>query len=61
MDEPFYSVFHAQIELGDIGRTKLYELVNRGDLELLKLDRKSVITGRSIRRFKEKLLAQLAE
>jgi hypothetical protein len=60
MDEPLYSVAQARTDLGNIGRTKLYELVNRGDLELLKLDGKSVITGRSMRRFKEKLLEQIA-
>lgn len=60
MDEPFFSVAQARQDLGGIGRTKLYELVARGDLELLKLDGKSVITGRSVRHFKEKLLTQLA-
>lgn len=60
MDEPFFSIAQARQDLGGIGRTKLYQLVARGDLELLKLDGKSVITGRSVRRFKEKLLLQLA-
>ncbi|WP_267434103.1 hypothetical protein [Sphingomonas sp. GM_Shp_1] len=60
MDEPLFSVAQARQDLGGIGRTKLYQLVARGDLELLKLDGKSVITGRSVRRFKEKLLTQLA-
>lgn len=60
MDEPFFSITQARTDLGNIGRTKLYELVARGDLELLKLDGKSIITGRSMRRFKEKLLEQLA-
>ena len=60
MNEPLFSLSQARADLGNIGRTKLYELVARGDLELLKLDRKSVITGRSIRLFKAKLLEQLA-
>jgi hypothetical protein len=60
VDEPFFSVTQARTDLGSIGRTKLYQLVARGDLELLKLDGKSVITGRSMRRFKERLLEQLA-
>jgi hypothetical protein len=60
VDEPFFSLDQARTDLGNIGRTKLYELVARGDLELLKLDRKSVITGRSMRQFKAKLLEQLA-
>lgn len=60
MDERFYSLVEARSDLGSIGRTKLYELVARGDLELAKLDGKSLITGRSIRSFKAKLLEQLA-
>jgi hypothetical protein len=60
MDDPFFSLSQARTDLGNIGRTKLYELVARGDLEMLKLDGKSIITGRSIRRLKEKLLEQLA-
>ncbi len=60
MDEPFFSIAQAREQLGSIGRTKLYELANRGDLELLKLDGKSIITGRSLRSFKQKLIAQIA-
>lgn len=60
MDDPFFSVNQARQDLGGIGRTKLYELIARGDLELLKLDGKSIITGRSLRSFKQKLLNQLA-
>lgn len=60
MEEPFLSVHQARADLGNIGRTKLYQLVARGDLELLKLDGKSMITGRSLSRFKAKLLEQLA-
>lgn len=60
MYEPFYSIAQARADLGNIGRTKLYELVGAGDLELVKLGRKSVITGRSLRRFKARLLEQIA-
>ena len=60
MDERFYPLAQARSDLGSIGRTTLYELVARGDLELVKLDGKSLITGRSIRSFKAKLLEQLA-
>jgi hypothetical protein len=59
MDEPLLSLDQARQDLGGIGRTKLYDLVERGHLELLKLDRRSVITGRSMRQFKAKLLEQL--
>lgn len=60
MDEPLFSISQARADLGNIGRTKLYALVGAGDLELLKLGRKSVITGRSLRQFKAKLLEQVA-
>lgn len=60
MDEPFFSVAQAREQLGSIGRTKFYELANRGDLELLKLDRRSLVTGRSLRSFKQKLIEQNA-
>lgn len=60
MDEPLFSIAQVRTDLGNIGRTKLYSLVGAGDLELVKLGRKSVITGRSLRRFKEKLLEQVA-
>ena len=60
VDDPFFSVAQARQDLGGIGRTKLYELIARGDLELLKLDGRSMITGRSLRSFKQKLLEQLA-
>jgi len=60
VDERFFSITQARTDLGGIGRTKFYELAARGDLEILKLDGKTLVTGRSIRRFKEKLLEQLA-
>ena len=60
MDEPLFSIPQVRADLGNIGRTTLYALVGNGDLELVKLGRKSVITGRSLRRFKEKLLEQIA-
>ncbi|GHH16061.1 hypothetical protein GCM10008023_19640 [Sphingomonas glacialis] len=60
MDEPFLSIPQAQAELGGISRANAYNLINRGDLELVKLGRKSLITGRSINRLKNKLLEQIA-
>lgn len=60
MDEPFFSIPQAQAELGGICRAHAYNLINRGDLELVKLGRKSLITGRSINRLKNKLLEQIA-
>lgn len=60
MDEPFFSIARAQAELGGICRANAYNLVARGDLELVKLGRKSLITGRSISKLKSKLLEQIA-
>lgn len=31
-----------------VGRTKVYELINRGDLETAKVDRRRLVTHRSI-------------
>mgnify|MGYP003575490107 CR=1 FL=1 len=60
MDEPFYSFPQAQAELGGASRGHVYNLINRGDLELVKLGRKSLITGRSISKLKARLLEQVA-
>ena len=60
MDEPFYSFPQAQAELGGISRGHAYNLINRGELELVKLGRKSLITGRSLSKLKAKLLMQVA-
>ncbi len=60
MDEPFFSFPQAQAQLGGISRAHAYNLINRGDLELVKLGRKSLITGRSISKLKARLLEQVA-
>ncbi|CAM3133395.1 Excisionase [Sphingomonas antarctica] len=60
MDEPFFSIPQTQAQLGGISRAHTYNLINRGDLELVKLGRKSLITGRSITGLKTKLLEQIA-
>ncbi|WP_342658251.1 hypothetical protein NPJ82_02600 [Sphingomonas sp. NY01] len=60
MDERFFSISQARADLGNIGRTKLYELVNDKRLELVKLDSRSMITGRSISKLKRELLDQVA-
>lgn len=60
MDEPLLSFPQAQAELGGICRSSAYNLINRGDLELVKLGRKSLITGRSVSKLKARLLDQAA-
>jgi len=45
------STKRAKEELGGIGQTKLYELLGRGELDAVKIGRKTLITGASIERF----------
>jgi len=45
------STKRAKEELGGIGQTKLYELLGRGELDGVKIGRKTLITGASIKRF----------
>ena len=44
-----WSINGARVALGDLGRTKLYQLVSRGDLQLVHIDGRSFITDESIR------------
>jgi len=37
------SITQAMTYLGDIGRTKIYELIRRGELEVLRIDSKPII------------------
>lgn len=46
MDKRFngaLSITQAMVYLGDIGRTKIYELIRRGELEVLRIDSKPII------------------
>ncbi len=47
----------AQDYLGGIGRTLLYDLVNRRELELVKIGRRSFITVESLDAFLDRLRA----
>jgi hypothetical protein len=42
-----HSIPSTCVQLG-VGRTKVYELINRGDLETAKIDRRRLVTHRSI-------------
>jgi excisionase family DNA binding protein len=42
-----HSITAACHQLG-VGRTKVYELINRGDLETAKVDRRRLVTHRSL-------------
>ena len=46
------------ILLGGIGVTKFYELVTRGDLELVHIGRRSFLTDTEIRRYVDELVAR---
>lgn len=37
--------------LGDIGRTKMYQIINRGDIEVTHIDSKPVILVEELNRF----------
>ena len=46
MDQRFngaLSITQAMSYLGDIGRTKIYDLIRRGELEVLRIDSKPII------------------
>ncbi len=46
MDKRFYgalSITQASFYLGDIGRTKMYQLIKRGEIEVIYIDSKPVI------------------
>lgn len=53
---PVENVTIAQAcELWGIGRTKLFELISRGDIEALKLGRRTLVKVESARAFMEAL------
>lgn len=55
MDEPVgYSIPDAGKNLGNLSRASIYRAVERGDLELIRIGGRSMITRRSI----EALLSQ---
>jgi hypothetical protein len=59
MEPIFASIAQTKSILG-VGHTKLYQLVNRGELDLVHLDGKSLITTESIRRLAAKLIEKAA-
>jgi hypothetical protein len=50
LTEPVYSIDRTRMKLGDCSRSYIYELVARGDLELINVGRKALITSPSITR-----------
>lgn len=52
-------ILDTQAALGGIGRTKLYELVNAGELVHVNIGRRGFITADSIAAYVERLKQQL--
>ncbi len=55
-----FSISEVKRILGDIGRTKIYELVDSGELTRVHIGTRAVITGASIAAYIERLSAQNA-
>lgn len=56
MDTPTENVSIGEaVRLFGIGRTKLYELIQRGDIEAIKLGRRTLIRANSARAFIDSL------
>jgi excisionase family DNA binding protein len=55
-----HSVHNACTKLG-VGRNTIYNNVNDGDLELVKIGRRSFITDRSINAYLDKICAEAAD
>ena len=56
MDTPTENVSIGEaVRLFGIGRTKLYELIQRGDIEAIKLGRRTLVRARSARAFIDSL------
>jgi hypothetical protein len=51
------SIPEARRELGGIGHSTLYELVNRGELVKVKIGRRGLITAQSIQDYVDRLAA----
>jgi len=49
MDPIVTSIAEAKKALGGIGTTKIYDLINRGDLAVIKLGRRTLVKTDSIR------------
>ena len=50
-----HPIREARQILGDISHTYIYELIKRGDLELVKLGKRSFITDEAIRKLVDRL------
>lgn len=54
--EPMFATISDTQRIFNIGLTKTYELINRGDLEAVHLDRRRLITMASIKRLAARLV-----
>lgn len=53
LNKPVYSIVETMM-LADMGRTRLYDLINRGEIPLLKIGRRSLIATPDLVRFLNK-------
>lgn len=57
MTEPplLHDISESGRALGGLGRTAVYELVKRGEIQLVKIGRRSFITAESIRAYVDRI------
>lgn len=60
-DRELYPLPEARKKLGGLSHSKLYELVKKGDLRLVKIGRRSYLTREEIRRFVASLSSSAAD
>ena len=49
LDQVLYSIPDTQKALGDVGRNSVYNLINAGKLEIVKIGRRTLVKADSIK------------
>jgi len=57
IDQPLYDLPDAAVKLGNCSRSTLYRLIDQGKLVRVNIGSKAVITGKSLARYVEELMA----
>ena len=55
---PLAHSINATARLLGVGKTKVYELINRGELRSIHIDKRHLITDAEVRRLLQRLLAE---
>jgi excisionase family DNA binding protein len=55
-----YSIHETAQQLGGLGRTTIYELAKRGDIQLVKIGARSFVTDESLNQYVERLTPKTA-